>query len=41
MLIPLDIDAIFDIEEEVNEVDMDVSNSDVDNILDSDPGCNR
>src|SRR3989337_1706944 len=35
MLISLDIDAIFDIEEEVDEVDMDVSNSDVDNILDS------
>lgn len=35
MLILLDIDAIFDIEEEVDEVDMGVSNSDVDNILDS------
>lgn len=35
MSIPPDINAIFDIDEENDEVNMDISDSDIDNMLDS------
>ena len=35
MSIPPDINAFFDIDERIDEVDMDVSENEVDNVLDS------